>query len=180
MKKFLLTILILLIENAIVAQDSRLGIRAGLNFATVIDDDDAKLKGGIHIGGFLDFVFNEYFSLQPELLYSTQGAVYNQRSPWRTTLSLSYINVPVLLKIKLVENFRIEFGPQIGFLVSASLNSFGKSDNIKNDCQTIDVTALAGFSYLFDEKIIVEIRYGYGLQQIPKNVVVQLCMGYKF
>ena len=102
-----------------------------------------------------------------------------------------YINIPVLLKINIVEGFSAEIGPQIGFLIGARwkekedgvLVNSGSETDYSN---TIDVTALAGLSYTFAENFVVSARYGLGLTRIykgddkRKNSVIQLSLGYKF
>jgi hypothetical protein len=35
-----------------------------------------KSKIGFHIGGFLEYSINTKFSIQPEVLYATQGGIY--------------------------------------------------------------------------------------------------------
>ena len=198
MKKLLFTAIALFIVSGVYAQGIKVGIKAGANLSTITDSDDAKMKLGFHIGGFLDFKFNERFSLQPELLYSAQGAKYTVTTLWEDgawhnvsgSYAFDYINVPVLLKINITEGFSAEIGPQIGFLIGARWKEKGdgvlvNSGSGTDNCNTIDVTALAGLSYTFAENFVVSARYGFGLTKIgkswsDKNSVIQLSVGYKF
>ena len=74
------------------AQDVKFGLKAGLNLANIAGDDlqnallitggalggsfeiTKKVKPGILVGGYVSIGINDRFSLQPELLYSAQGA----------------------------------------------------------------------------------------------------------
>ena len=207
MKKILIAAIALFIGSGAFAQDVRVGIKAGANLSTVTNTDyPAKMKFGFHVGGFLDFKFNERFSLQPELLYSAQGVnvefttvEYDDNDNGHnvnifSSTSFDYVNVPVLLKINITEGFSAEIGPQIGFLIGATQK--GKKDGVlvhseslKKYCNTIDITALAGLSYTFAKNFVVSARYGLGLTKIykeddgadnVKNSVIQLSVGYKF
>ncbi len=58
------------------AQAQKVGVRAGLNIATVTGDDfgDAKPLTGFYLGVFKEItIVPELFFLQPELQYSMQG-----------------------------------------------------------------------------------------------------------
>jgi len=183
MKKFLFAALALFIGSGAFAQDVRVGIKAGGNLSTCTNTY-LDMKFGFHIGGFLDFKFDERFGLQPEVLFSTQGAVGKSKGQG---LYLKYINVPVLLKISIVEGISAEIGPQIGFLVSSDARDMGAAYDYEPR-STIDVTIVGGLSYTFAENFIVSARYGLGLTNIfnsdyiyhHKNRVIQLSVGYKF
>ena len=200
MKKILIAAIALFIGSGAFAQDVRVGIKAGANLSTVTSAPvDTKMKLGFHIGGFLEFKFSDVLSLQPELLYSTQGAKYVfirwysdvQFGNVSDSRTIDYINVPVLLKINITEGFSAEIGPQIGFLIGTRWEKkrdgvLIESGSIMKICNTVDVTALAGLSYAFAENFIVSARYGLGLTKIlseegnSKNSVIQLSVGYKF
>ena len=210
MKKIFFAALMLLMASGAFAQ-IRVGVKAGGNLSTITKFcnsgnkdwlDKAKMKFGFHAGAFLDFVFNERLSLQPELLYSAQGTDFTAHYSGELhsgCISLGYINVPVLLKINIAEGLSAEIGPQIGFLVSAMDKQFNEgvetySCDMKKEkvCKDIDVTAVAGLSYTFADNFVVSARYGLGLTKIwtkddydpswneCKNSVIQLSIGYKF
>ena len=176
MKKLLFTAIALFIVSGVYAQGIKVGIKAGANLSTITDSDDAKMKLGFHIGGFLEFKFSDVLSLQPELLFSMQGA--KQDGDLSVTMNTDYFNVPVLFKVKLVEGLSAEAGPQLGFLVGGV---DGKTE--------IDLTAAAGLSYTFAEKVVIGARYCFGLTKIfkeggpikaGKHSVIQFSLGYKF
>lgn len=54
---------------------NHLGAKAGLNFSN-LTGDDADLDGrtSFHLGLIAEIMFSEKFGIQPEVLYSAQGA----------------------------------------------------------------------------------------------------------
>ncbi len=65
------------------------GLKAGANFSKYNNDYFKILVGGL-VGGYVNFPLNSKISLQPELLYSMEGATaigVNER--------MNFINVPV-------------------------------------------------------------------------------------
>lgn len=186
-KKFLIAACMLFCVSGAYAQ-IKVGAKAGVNLATLTNDESAKMKFGFHVGGFAQFAINERIAIQPELLYSAQGA----DSDGDGSIALGYINLPVLLKVNLVEGLSAEVGPQVGYLLSAKIEAGGVSVDMKDFCKKLDVTAVVGLSYTFSEKFVVGARYGFGLtavnKDIPelfqgeksKNSVISLSFGYKF
>jgi len=149
MKKMLcILVLALLTLSSCVCHN--LGLKAGLNLASLNGDDTDNLdvRTGIFFGGFAELCFTNEFAIQPEILYSMQGAKYSQSDGYDGTLKLDYINVPIMAKIKIVDELYIQAGPQVGFLLSAkdefkSAGDSGEND-IKENLNTIDFGAILG------------------------------------
>ncbi|MDU8887273.1 porin family protein [Yeosuana sp. MJ-SS3] len=172
------------------------GLKAGLNASTIRGDDTDNLdpRIGFQFGGFAEFCFDEVVAIQPELLYSQQGAKYSESDGYDGTFKLDYINVPVMAKFNLGENFAIEAGPQAGILISAKddYESSGDSgvDDIKDDIKNIDYGASFGISYDFDSGYVLGARYNLGFADINDfsgsesfknhNGVFQFYVGFKF
>ena len=55
------------------AQKVNFGVKAGLNLSTW-NYDDASLRPGFHAGGFATVQFSRMFAVQPEVMYSMEGA----------------------------------------------------------------------------------------------------------
>ncbi len=62
--------------TAVNAQNFKFGAKGGLNLATLNgkDADDVKMKVGFNLGLVGEYAFNEKMAIQPELLFSAQGA----------------------------------------------------------------------------------------------------------
>ena len=210
MKKILFAAIALFIGSGAIAQDVRLGIKAGTNFSTLtgLSDEISDMFGGlnkmgfgVHVGGFLEYAFNERFSLHPEILYSRQGTDLDGhllKVSISGYYSLNYINIPILLKVNIAEGLSVEIGPQVGFLISSYRTITLKNTetnaeleiatgSITSKSNTVDFTAAIGLSYTFAENFVVSARYGLGLTKVSKtsgnnwkNSVIQLSVGYKF
>ena len=57
------------------AQKVNFGVKAGLNLSTW-SYDDASLRPGFHAGGFATVQFSRMFAVQPEVMYSMEGAAW--------------------------------------------------------------------------------------------------------
>jgi len=179
LKKGTLVVSLLFLGNtAINAQSNNstvIGIKGGLNLAK-IKNTDSKNKLGMTVGMFAEFKMSEKFSIQPELLYSRQGAKIGSDK-----LKLSYINLPVLAKFYPISKISIEAGPQFGYLISKSGGTLSKSNYKK-----IDLSAVVGLNYQISNKIGIGARYNLGLKDITKtsgkhkNSVFQFLLSYKF
>ncbi len=159
------------------------GIKGGLNYANVTRGDTKNIIG-YNIGGFLEYKFNKSFSIQPELQFSEQGYKYTyqlQTDYFGPAISgskivtLDYINVPILAKFNVSDEFNFILGPQIGFLATSKSSNSNKNIDI-------DIDFGVGLSV---NNIIIDARYNLGLVEIYKyssykNSVFQLSFGYKF
>jgi len=140
-----------------------LGIKGGLNYFNVHNDDGTKYDSrfGYHFGLLGHIHFDNHFAIQPEIVYSTQGARYTNENG-NTNYYLDYINVPVLFQYMFDNGFRLQAGPQVGFLISASENK----DNLKS----IDFALSFGASYVIPSTGFgVDARYNLGLSNINEN-----------
>ena len=180
MKKllYILTILILSISNSN-AQTIKLGVKAGLNYAN-LNGSDIKTDAitSYHAGIVTEISILDSFSIQPELIYSTQGASYeNAIDEYKN--ELGYISLPVMLKIYVSDSFSLEVGPQASFLLN-------KKDEFNlNDYNTFDFSANAGLGLKITESLFAQARYSLGLTEISKNAdaknsVIQISVGFMF
>ncbi|WP_353148814.1 porin family protein [Flavobacterium sp.] len=209
MKKIILTSFMLCSAFAF-SQEIKFGAKVGLNLSNLSGDyptgiDEHNSKIGFHIGGFAEYEINDKFIIQPELLFSTQGNTYGYKDYYGGgsyydgadyNLKLNYLNLPIILKYKIIEKLSIDFGPQIGYLMSAktkidvtedsrdpsqnySVEIDMLNDGIYNFGGTIvqgkasanrfDFSLNIGTSYDITEKIFIQGRYNLGLSTVDKN-----------
>ncbi|MBF6607251.1 MAG: PorT family protein [Flavobacterium sp.] len=208
MKKITLSILGLLAFGYASAQDggTRFGAKAGLNMASISGDiEDAEMKLGFHVGGFAEIMLTDKFAVQPELLFSMQGAKREYSESFggfdfdtEEKLNLTYINVPIMAKYYVTEAFNIHAGPQVGFLMSAKydyeVSGAGESESgdedVKDQYKSIDFGLGFGLGYNFGENFGVEARYTAGMANIAdvdedsdykeSNSVIQVSFLYRF
>lgn len=168
--KFLIgMIAAVLIASAASAQHSssprgkiNLGIKAGINMYKISSNDNTVYDQmtGFHLGLLGHIHLDSQWAVQPELVYSGQGA-----KSGGTEQKLDYINVPVLLQYMFDNGFRLQAGPQLGLLVRA--------DN-KNDLNSIDLGVGLGVSYVVPSTGFgLDAKYNHGLSNINKNDAVK-------
>jgi len=107
---------------------------------------------------FGEFMISDKFAIQPEVLYSAQGVKLDAGGD-KGDLKLDYIIVPVLGKYYVAEGFSLEFGPQIGFLVSADAKSGGESMSIKDEVKSTDISLDFGVGYNITSNLILGAGY---------------------
>ena len=76
MKRLSMVLASLFAVIALNAQHPHWGIKGGINVANieVENGSDPGSRVGIHLGGLAHIHLSEHFALQPELMYSNQGA----------------------------------------------------------------------------------------------------------
>lgn len=162
---------ILVMVGTASAQHVNFGVKGGLNLYNIENDNDTKYdtKTGFHMGMLLHIHVAQHFAVQPELLYSSQGAKYNT-GLGDVNLKLEYANVPFMFQYMFDNGFRLEAGPQVGFLTNAKseLNEF--SVDVKDDIKKIDFAIGAGIGYIHPPTGFgVDARYNYGLSNINES-----------
>jgi hypothetical protein len=190
-KLFFLTLALctLLVANAQKSKRDegiKLGIKGGLNVANLMGDvEDVAIRTSIHAGLVAEIIVNDKFSIQPELLYSGQGASVTSTGGGR--IKLDYITLPVLAKFPIANHLSLETGPQVGFLVSGKYKTNDSNDKIE-DTKTIDFGLNAGLNYELNNGVFFQARYNLGLTDVgiagdnnrASNAVIQFSIGKLF
>lgn len=154
----------MLMASSVSAQHVNMGIKGGLNLYSIDGDNSSnnELKPGLHLGFLWHIHKSDNFAVQPELVYSVQGA----NLPGSVKLNLGYVNVPILFQYMFNNGFRLEAGPQIGVLLHAESELSGNSDNVKDDFKSIDIALAGGIGYVSPSGFGLDARYNYGLSNI--------------
>ncbi|TDW47329.1 outer membrane protein with beta-barrel domain [Flavobacterium sp. 270] len=192
MKKIVLSLVAILAFGFANAQQTRFGVKGGLNVASFAGGNywDAKSLIGFQVGGFAEIKVIERLAIQPEVLFSTQGAKLEGPGSSDFDSKLNYINVPVLAKFFITKQWTVEAGPQIGFLVSAKQ----EGEDVKDLYKSTDFGFNFGGGYNFTDNFSVGVRYTVGLSNVadynaedfdeyydsPKNSVFAISAAYKF
>ena len=201
MKKLFLTAAAVFAFSFANAQDVKYGAKAGLNISSITGDgtEDVSSKIGFQVGGFAEIKISDKFAIQPELLYSAQGAkakLSEEGVSIKATQKLAYLNIPVIAKYYVAKGFSLEAGPQLGFLLSAEQESTEsidgvtttESDDNKEGFNSTDFGFNLGAGYDVTENINLGVRYSIGLSNIVKdsedfkqnNSNIAIAVGYKF
>lgn len=160
MKRILFVMLFALTSLMAYAQEMKLGVKLGANFS---EFDKAKnmsmsSKTGFHMGAYATLPLGR-FALQPEFLYSQQGAKLNG-----SEIDLDYVNIPVLAKFHILPKVNLHVGPQFGFVVKDGLKDIYPDFK----AEKFDISGLLGIGIeVFGFQL--EGRYNYGLSKVIKS-----------
>ncbi|MDQ2792551.1 MAG: PorT family protein [Bacteroidota bacterium] len=195
MKKILLSLAVLVgVASAAHAQETRFGVKAGVNLAKLTGyyAGDNKNLVSLAAGVMADFGVSDLLSFHPELLYSQKGSKPNTA---RATgqVRTSYLDLPLLLRVK-ADGLFFEAGPQVGLVVAQKSEiDFGNgsvvSSTSTSGVQKLDLGYIAGIGYQLPAGLELGVRYNGGLLGVnnstvsfngPHNSVFQLQLGYLF
>ena len=160
------------------------GVKAGLNLSRFTENFET-MKPGFHAGIYAQVKLHPMFSIQPEVLYSMQGATEEETN---TTLGQTItakgvvtshnIIVPLMLQFTPIRPLTIEAGPQFGFNLGMSLysevtmsglvdDSFEESVDLgEEDYKMFDFGLAAGLKYNVTSNVNVYARYVFGLTPV--------------
>ncbi|QRR02915.1 porin family protein [Dyadobacter sandarakinus] len=184
MKKPLITLMLLAISTLSFSQAKfSLGPKAGINISNYTGGNiQSDALVGYHIGGVLNYGFGKVFSLQPEVLFSTQGAKV-ENGGQKEDFKISYITVPVMLKFRTNSGFYVELGPQAGFRAGSDI----PDQTINNFAKNLDLAGAVGIGYHSGIGLGVGARYIAGVSKVGdfsgqdidpdfKNSVIQVSL----
>ena len=160
----------LLMSISIQAQLS-IGIKGGGNYAYLENDGpggaigiDWKGLTTYYAGGFVMLDLNDRLSARGELLYSFEGAEFEDAILGRQTVNIDYLNLPILLRAKLISALYIEIGVEPGVII----NKDNGGSNAMID-KSVEFGALAGVALRIGERLEVNARYIHGLTDLIES-----------
>ena len=167
-KKFAIILSCGFLTFSIQAQDFGGGVILGLSTSQVGGDDLAGFhKAGLLLGVFANKSITELLSFQMEMTYIQKGSnnpnMNNVEHPnySKQDISLSYIEVPLLLQYNQSDKLKIEGGVLTAYLVDGHYNDFnGKMPNAINPFISYDIGLLLGIDYKYSENISLNTRIG--------------------
>ena len=193
MKKTFLSLMIIGAAFAGYSQAKvEIGLKAGANVSnSAIESPDADFDSesltAFH-GGLYGLIKLANIGIQPEVLLSQQGAEVIASVPGFGTSSnesnLTYLNVPVMLKLYLPLGINFQAGPQFGVLVNAEDTD---GEDIKDSFKNSDLSAAIGAGWDAPFGLQINARYILGLGNIAedddfstefKNRTFQISVGY--
>lgn len=167
MKK-LLFVPLLMIGSTLFAQNFQLGVKGGINVSNFVgssfDNVDKKAIVGFQGGAFLSLLFGDHVALQPEAVFSSQGAkvsTVNGDERWR----VSYLNVPVNLKFRFNGGFYLEAGPQLGFKLNENVPN-GPGGTAEDFAKNLDFSIDAGLGFHGKSGLGIGARYAVGISKV--------------
>ena len=161
----------ILFTSTAMAQHVNIGIKGGVNVYNINNENNVKYdaKIGFNIGLLGHVHLAKQLALQPELVYSAQGAKFTTAGI-ETKLNLGYLNIPILVQYMFDNGFRLQAGPQIGFLLAAKAKTGSTEIDFKDNLKKVDFSIGAGIGYVNPATGFgVDARYNIGVSNINDN-----------
>ena len=148
---------------------------------TTVKFENNEARTGLGIGAEA-----EYYTTTPWL--SVSAAVLYQQQGWEmkssTTSKVDFINIPVLANFYVAKGFALKIGLQPGFVVKAEEDGV----DVKDNCNTFNLSLPVGLSYEFKNGITLDLRGAAAITKLNKksdalkwyNDGGILTIGYKF
>ncbi len=209
-KQYIILGLLLITVNAIFSQGQKIniGVTAGINYASLSSSEsesltDYKGKVGFLVGGFATIRLTKAIAIQPELLFSLQGANFSidpnkvfisgdPSSPAffseiEGTINEAMILVPVTVIFDFNDTIEMQVGPQLGYnihreiIYSTDIQMDGDFFKLESDSKKAELGAILGVGYNFSKKFLLSMRYAYGVtkRQDVNTSVLSLIAQYK-
>ena len=193
MKKVIVVLLFFVFSIEAFSQSKvRPGIRLGLNSAN-ISNTNLEDKIGLNGAVFADIRFTDFYALQPEIAFSSQGG---ESSFNGEDLNVNYISIAAVSKFFVIPKQGLHFivGPSIDIDFDNNFINIVNDTN-NSDVTPIDLALFFGIGYEFPFGLIIEARYKQGLINIDLfddffddnqenntslNTVFQVGIAYKF
>lgn len=162
------------------SSNAKFGVKGGVNFTNLYVDkvDDTNMLTSFNVGIFAEFPLSQGIAIVPEINFSRKGSEVENTiltETYKSKFKLSYIEVPVLLKVNLAENFSLHAGPYAGFLIDAKTDVVNENgDNVEtfdydtDDFNKLDFGLSAGLGFDFNA-LSIGARYNHGLSEIDKD-----------
>ncbi|RIJ37237.1 porin family protein [Pontibacter oryzae] len=183
MKKVIFTLAIALVSFATAQAQATFGVRGGANISNLSgdlrDEDRFENKVDFHAGIILNFpVVENFFSIQPELLYSKKGFKSNdeeftnlllQERRREGKVNYNYLDLPVLAHINAGPIY-FEAGPQASYLLSVNNEttlydgnnnkiSSTRDEKSKDGLDEFELGYAAGIGFASKNGISLGVRY---------------------
>lgn len=178
-KVYLLITFIFLFSNSF-SQGISYGIKGGYNYSTIRAENLSNINGqnGFHAGVFAN-LSAIFIQAQPELLFSQRGYSVDNGNDLR----MNYLELPVLLKVKVLPFVTVDAGPQYSILINtielSTINNLPAMPSFEKS----DLSAVIGASVNV-WKIGASLRYIHGFKELEslnksKNSMFQLALQIK-
>lgn len=171
MKKALFTLFIILtIFSSAIAQETKFGLKGGLNYAFIHGSDvlDVTPDLKFHAGFIVNIGISDVVGVQPEFVFSVKGFGGDN-----ATLDLNYVDVPILLKVKFGDIFSVHAGPQLSYLLSSEYKSDLIEIDYEEQIQSFDLGVAAGFELELVAGLSLGARYSFSVQSIGEEYEIE-------
>lgn len=185
MKKWIFGLMFFALAWQVEAQIIRFGLKGGANFSNFtggVSGIDYNSKTNWHGGAVVQIQLTPALELQPELLFSSQGAEVEGLGD----INMDYVALPILMKFTVLPSvLTLDAGPQFSFLMDDSTEAWNELWNGNTDPESFDFGLAAGLTAELSHNLWIQGRYVWGLTEISeqaevKNSTFQLSLVYMF
>lgn len=196
-RNLLLGLLFTVLAFSVNAQDAtyKFGLKGGINYAkytpdiTVVGVNVAEFnrKFGFYFGGFTNIKLSKKIKIQPEILFALQGSEILQEGfelrnsqneapvigNFRANVNESTIIVPITLQYFFTDDFYVEMGPQIGYIIDRKqtikenifdqFEGFNDVSPLPSEYDKFDVGMNVGTGYKISNNFGINGRFFFGL-----------------
>ncbi len=184
MKKGFLLLAFLIFASAAQAQ---IGVRVGVGSTNFSNGDVQRAFTSLirpHFGAYYGIKVTEKLTVEPGLFYSGKGMTTVNDKNKEFTESLSYVDIPVLVRYALNEDFNVFAGPQVGFLLARKYTE--ESLKLTNTAPVggYEIGGVFGVGYQLTAELNLQASYDFGIapfkyfQADVNNTVFKLSIGY--
>ena len=140
------------------------GLKGGVNISNFTGGDFNNIEKSAyvawHAGGLVRIKF-DHLVLQPEVLFSTQGAKLDDGTT-EENYEITYVNIPIMLQWQFKGSFYVEAGPQVGFKVSEDI----PNSAIDEFAKSTDLSIGVGLGFLKSKGLGIGGRYTVGVSKV--------------
>lgn len=179
MKKLIIAVAAILLSMGAYAQSGfEWGVKAGLNLSKISGVyRDTKFAPGTNLGILGEYVINDLFGVQAEVLFSSQGF---RDAYYKSNAQIFYIHVPILAKLYLLKGLSVDMGGLVGYVVSMDNPLY-----IDHGEYYADLALSAGISYKLNSHLGFYTRYNHSPTKIgefpgPGYRVIQCGVEFRF
>jgi outer membrane protein with beta-barrel domain len=160
-----LVCILCLAGSRLFAQEFTLGLKGGANFSNFTGGNFSQVSKSTYVGfmggAYLGFLIGDHFSIQPEVLFSSEGARIDA-GLGKQDYKVNYITVPVLAKYRFTGGFYVEAGPQVGFKTGESV----PNSTINHFAKDLDLSIDGGIGYQSPIGLGIGVRYTAGISKV--------------
>lgn len=182
MRKVLLAIFLVGIVGTTQAQ---FGVRAGFSSAN-FSNTNFEARSGFHFGAYYN-IGPDFISVEPGLQFSQKGYRGTELGTGKSIEEqLSYLNIPVLLRLNLIPAINFFAGPQASLLLSSEYKLGDQTSDSSEAIRGYDLGGVVGAQLRLPFGLNAQASYDFGLTSLNyfnidvKNQVFKLSLGYSF
>ena len=185
MKKGLLIAAFLI--SAATAAHAQIGIRAGLGSSNFSNGDIQRAFTSLirpHLGLYYRMEAIEKLTVEPGLFYSGKGMSTVNDNNKEFEESLSYLDIPVLARYAVNEDFNVFLGPQVGFLLARNYTEESLKITDTAPVGGYEIGGVFGVGYQLTDELHLQASYDFGVKPFKyfqadvNNTVLKLSVGY--